>query len=79
MLLIADVHAQLKNKKTKGGKKMKNLTKGEMVYRVMMGILIIVAIYVPSISIYLLWALAAGMIISGIIKYCPVCQIINKH
>ena len=57
---------------------MQNLTKGEMVYRVMMGILIIVAIYVPSISIYLLWALAAGMIISGIIKYCPVCQIINK-
>ena len=57
---------------------MKNLTKGEMVFRVMIGVLIIVALYVPSISFWLLWLLAAILVLSGILKYCPVCQIVDK-
>lgn len=58
---------------------MSNLTKGEMVFRVMIGILIVVAFYLPgTIGTWLLWVLAAILVVSGIVKYCPVCQIVDK-
>ncbi len=57
---------------------MQNLTKGELVFRVMIGVLIVVALYVPSISTWLLWVLAGILIVTGIAKYCPVCQIVDK-
>lgn len=56
---------------------MANLTKGEMVFRVMVGVLLIVAMFIPYGN-YLLYVLAAILIITGIVKYCPVCQIVDK-
>ena len=58
---------------------MQNLTKGEMMFRVMMGILIVVSLYIPgTISTWLLWVLAGILVVSGITKYCPICQIVDK-
>ncbi|MEE9525842.1 MAG: DUF2892 domain-containing protein [Candidatus Woesearchaeota archaeon] len=57
---------------------MKNLSKGEMVFRVMVGILVIVSLYIGAVGTWILWILAAVLIITGIAKYCPVCQIVDK-
>ena len=57
---------------------MKNLTKGEMVFRVVMGVALIVAFYVPlTAQKAIIWIVAGILIISGILKYCPVCQIVD--
>lgn len=56
----------------------KNLSNGEMYFRVIVGILIIAAIYISSVSRWLLWILAAILIISGILKYCPIVSMIEK-
>jgi uncharacterized membrane protein YecN with MAPEG domain len=59
---------------------MQNLTKGELVFRLMIGILIVVAMYLPgTIGTWLLWVLAAILVVSGVTRYCPVCQIVDKH
>jgi hypothetical protein len=58
---------------------MKNLTKGEMVTRIIFGVGIIVATFIPlPFGNYLNWVLAAILIITGITMYCPVCHIVDK-
>lgn len=64
----------------KRGEKMQNLTKGELVFRVMMGVLIVVSFYLPAnIGTWLLWVLAGILVVTGIAKHCLVCQIVDKH
>ena len=58
---------------------MKNLTKGELIFRVIAGILVVVAIYLPGTAgTWLLWILAAILVVSGVIRYCPICQMVDK-
>lgn len=58
---------------------MQNLTKGEMIFRVMLGILIAAALYIPeTIGTWLLLVLAGILVVSGIVRYCPVCHIVDK-
>ncbi len=58
---------------------MKNLTKGEMTFRVTIGILLVLAFYNPgTVHDWIIWISAVVLIISGMIMYCPVCQVIDK-
>ena len=59
---------------------MQNLTKGELVFRVIAGLLIIAAMYLPgTIGAWLLWILAAILVVSGVTRYCPIRQLVDKH
>ncbi|MBU0615325.1 MAG: DUF2892 domain-containing protein [Nanoarchaeota archaeon] len=55
----------------------KNLSKCEMVTRVLMGILIIVALYLPSGKDILLWVVAGILIITGLLGTCMLCKILK--
>ena len=73
------ISKRFKTLKIRGGEMKKNLSKGEMVFRVMFGVLIAAVTFLPAYGNYVIWVLAAIMVITGIMLYCPVCQIIDKH
>jgi uncharacterized membrane protein YecN with MAPEG domain len=57
---------------------MQNLTKGEMIFRIFVGLIIMVALYLGNIGTWILWILAGIVIATGIAKYCPLCQVVDR-
>ena len=47
-----------------------NLTKGEMWFRVLMGLLVVAALYLPLYSKWILWVVAAVLILTGLFRTC---------
>lgn len=59
---------------------MRNLTKGGRVFKIILGILIIMLLYLPEkLKLWVSWIIISILVITSSTRYCPICKIVDKR